>query len=186
MSRLDSAIRRLKAQRACLDRACELLGETPGHVFELGLGNGRTYDHLRERFPDREIFVFEKKISAHPSCIPDDGHLFLGDVLERLPAVTARFRGAVALVHADIGSGVAADNRRLAARISLLLPPLIVPGALVVTDQEMTLPGASPIALPDGVAPGRYHMGRAAGSGRQSAASRIPGGGDATASPGRR
>ena len=162
MSRLDSAIRRLMAQRACLDLAVDLLAGVPGHVFELGLGNGRTYDHLRDRFPDREIFVFEKKLSAHPSCIPDDAHLFLGDVLERLPAVTARFRGAVALLHADIGSGVTADNRRLAACISLLLSPLLAPGALVVTDQEMAFPGATPIDLPDGVAPGRYHVVRTA------------------------
>ena len=127
MSRLDSAIRRLQAQRACLDRARELLAATPGSVFELGLGNGRTYDHLRERFPEREIFVFEKKISAHPSCIPDEGHLFLGDVLEELPAVAERFRGAVALVHADIGSGVREDNRRLAARLSPSSRPCSAP-----------------------------------------------------------
>lgn len=158
MSRLDSAIRRLVAQRACLDLASELLAGTPGQVFELGLGNGRTYDHLRERCPDREIFVFEKKVSAHPSCIPDGDHLFLGDVLETLPAVTERFRGTVVLLHADIGSGVAEDNRRLAARISLLLPPLLAPGALVVTDQEMTLPATTVVDLPEGVAPGRYHM----------------------------
>ena len=161
MSRLDSAIRRLQAQRACLDLAAELLDRVPGHVFELGLGNGRTYDHLRERFPSREIFVFEMKISAHPSCIPDDAHLFLGDVLDRLPAVTERFRGSVALVHADIGSGVAEDNRRLAARISALLPPFLAPDALVVTDQRMTLPAATPVDLPDGVAAGRYHVVRA-------------------------
>ena len=158
MSRLDSAIRRLQAQRACLDLAAELLDGVPGHVFELGLGNGRTYDHLRERFPSREIFVFEMKISAHPSCIPDDAHLFLGNVLDGLPPLTERFCGSVALVHADIGSGVAEDNRRLAARISPLLPPLLAPGALVVTDQRMTLPASTPIALPAGVAPGRYHM----------------------------
>ena len=158
MSRLDSAIRRLQAQRACLDLAAELLDGVPGHVFELGLGNGRTYDHLREQFPSREIFVFERKISAHPSCIPDDAHLFLGDVLDRIPAVTERFRGSVALVHADIGSGVAEDNRRLAARISPLLPPLLAPGALVVTDQRMTLPAATSVDLPDGVAAGRYHV----------------------------
>ena len=163
MSRLDSAIRRLQAQRACLDRARELLAGTPGHVFELGLGNGRTYDHLRETFPEREIFVFEKKISAHPSCIPDEDHLFLGDVLERLPALAERFRGAVALLHADIGSGVTEDNRRLAARLSPLLPPLLAPGALVVSDQEMTLRAATPLDLPDGVAPGRYYMVRIAG-----------------------
>ena len=158
MSRLDSAIRRLVAQRACLELAGEILDGVPGHVLELGLGNGRTYDHLRERFPDREIFVFEMNVSAHPSCIPDDAHLFIGDVLDRLPAVTERFRGSVALVHADIGSGVAERNRRLAARISPLLPPLLAPGGLVITDQRMTLPGATSVDLPAGVAPGRYHI----------------------------
>lgn len=158
MSRLDSAIRRLLAQRACLDLACELIAGTPGCVFELGLGNGRTYDHLRERLPDREIFVFEREVSAHPGCVPDRGRLFLGDVLDTLPAAQERFGGTVALLHADVGTGVAEHNRRLAARVSLLLPPLLAPGALVVTDQEMTLPTVTPVGLPEGVAPGRYHM----------------------------
>ena len=50
MSRLDSFIRRLEAQRACLDRAAALIAGIDGAVLELGLGNGRTYDHLRELF----------------------------------------------------------------------------------------------------------------------------------------
>ena len=110
MSRLDSAIRRLEAQRACLDRAAELLDGVPGHVFELGLGNGRTYDHLRERFPSREIFVFEMKISAHPSCIPDDDHLFLGDVLDRLPAVTEGGSASFTLTAAPAPAGSPAPS----------------------------------------------------------------------------
>lgn len=158
MSRLDSAIRRLEAQRSCLDRARELLREVFGPIFELGLGNGRTYDHLREIFLDREIYVFEKKICAHPACIPDDEHLFLGDVLETMPVQTERFRGRVALVHADIGSGVVADSRRLAAAIAALLPPILAPGALLVSDQPMSVAGTEPVALPRGVAAGRYHM----------------------------
>ena len=40
MSRLDSVIRRLQAQRACLDRAVDLVRDLPGPVLELGLGNG--------------------------------------------------------------------------------------------------------------------------------------------------
>ena len=55
MSRLDSFIRRLVAQRACLDHAAQLIGGLDGAVLELGLGNGRTYDHLRSLFPGREI-----------------------------------------------------------------------------------------------------------------------------------
>ena len=55
MSRLDAFIRRLQAQRTCLGLAADLVAGVPGPVLELGLGNGRTYDHLRELMPDREI-----------------------------------------------------------------------------------------------------------------------------------
>ena len=51
MSRLDSVIRRLRAQQACLERAAALIRGLPGPVFEWGLGNGRTYDHLCQLCP---------------------------------------------------------------------------------------------------------------------------------------
>lgn len=51
MSRLDSFIRRLQAQRDVLDWAADGVEDRAGLVLELGLGNGRTYDHLRERLP---------------------------------------------------------------------------------------------------------------------------------------
>jgi hypothetical protein len=54
MSRLDSFIRRLEAQRACLGYAAAQIRAIAGPVLELGLGNGRTYDHLRELLPERE------------------------------------------------------------------------------------------------------------------------------------
>ena len=84
MSRLDSFIRRLEAQRACLDRAAELIAGLDGVVLELGLGNGRTYDHLRELFPDRDIYVCERQVAAHPDCIPPADRLLLGDMFETL------------------------------------------------------------------------------------------------------
>ena len=60
MSRLDSAIRRLMAQKMALAWATDQVVGRPGPVLELGLGNGRTYDHLREILGStREIFVFE-------------------------------------------------------------------------------------------------------------------------------
>ncbi|MBK1696846.1 class I SAM-dependent methyltransferase [Rhodovibrio salinarum] len=158
MSRLDSAIRRLQAQRACLNAAAEAVADRPGVVFELGLGNGRTYDHLRESCAGREIFVFERQVAAHPDCVPDDAHLYLGDVLETLPQAAERFAGQVALLHADIGTGDAARNARLAGAIQPFLPHLLVPGGIAVTDQEMPWPDAEQVALPDGVAPGRYFL----------------------------
>jgi hypothetical protein len=70
MSRLDSFLRRMMAQRACLDRATELIKDVPGPVLKLGLGNGRTYDHLRRLMPRREIYVFEREMDAPPDCLP--------------------------------------------------------------------------------------------------------------------
>ena len=161
MSRLDSVIRRLEAQRACLDRAAELVRDLPGPVFELGLGNGRTYDHLREICPGREIFVFDRAVSAHPDCIPGDDRLFLGDIRETLAAAVARFARAVPLVHSDVGTGDAERNARLAAGLAAQLPLLLCPGGILVSDQDMGWDGARALPLPEGIKPGRYFMYRA-------------------------
>ena len=161
MSRLDSVIRRLRAQRACLRCAAEMIRDLPGPVLELGLGNGRTYDHLRETLPDREIFVFEREVAADPDCLPDAAHLLLGDIHQTLPAAVARFGPSVALVHSDLGTGDAEMNRRLAGFLAARLPGLLRPGGVVISDQDMSLAGAEALPLPEGVSPGRYFMSRA-------------------------
>ena len=161
MSRLDINIRRLEAQRACLDLVAEELRDLPGPVFELGLGNGRTYDHLRQSLPDREIFVFEREVAADPGCLPDAAHLLLGDIHQTLPAAVARFGPSVALVHSDMGTGDAELNGRLAAFVAARLPGLLRPGGVVISDQDLNLEGAEALPLPEDVRPGRYFMCRA-------------------------
>ena len=141
MSRLDSFIRRMMAQRACLDRAAELVKDVPGPVLELGLGNGRTYDHLRELMPGRQVFVFEREIAAHPDCIPPAEFLILGDARETLPAMWDKLSHRAALAHLDMGSGDAEANRRLAAELAPLLAPLLRPSAVVVSEPPLDLPG---------------------------------------------
>ena len=155
MSRLDSAIKRLQAQRSCIDDVARRIADLPGLVLELGLGNGRTYDHLRERLPEREIYVFERRVAAHPDCIPPDDKLILGDVQETLPGALDRFRGQVALVHADVGTGDVETNRVLAAAISAVIGDFLAPGGYLVCDQQITFPGAEAVPLPEDVAPGR-------------------------------
>lgn len=162
MSRLDSNIRRLQAQRDCLNHAAALIERLSGPVFELGLGNGRTYDHLREILPTREIFVFERNVAAHPACIPDADHLLLGDIEETLPAAAGRFAKQVALLHSDIGTGDAARNARLAAFVATQLPALMRPGGVVVADQALSYPQGTAIPLPAGIRSGRYFLYRAA------------------------
>ena len=114
MTRLDSAIRRLQAQRACLDRAAELVQDTPGPVLELGLGNGRTYDHLRARLAGRDIFVFERAPAAHPDSMPPADRLILGNILETLaPCSAARPGGAHPFRHRHgRQAGLAGARRR--------------------------------------------------------------------------
>jgi hypothetical protein len=157
MSRLDSVIRRLEAQRACLDRAAALIRGLDGFVIELGLGNGRTYDHLREILPDRDIYVCERQVAAHPDCIPPADRLLLGDMFDTLPAALF-LQGCVTLAHLDAGSGDAAASRDLATGLRPLIVPLLRDGGVLVTQEEMDGTGLEALPLPDGVAPGRYHL----------------------------
>jgi hypothetical protein len=158
VSRLDSFIRRLEAQRACLDHSAALIRGLDGVVLELGLGNGRTYDHLRELFPDRDIYVCERQVAAHPDCVPPCDRLLLGDLRETLLAARAWLAGRVALAHLDAGTGDAAGNLVLAVQVLPLVVPLLRAGAVLVSDPVMECPELAPLPLPDGIAPGRYHL----------------------------
>ena len=148
----------MQAQRACLDLAIDLVRGLDGPVLEFGLGNGRTYDHLREHLPGRDIFVFERKVAAHPDCIPPERCLFLGDVRETLPTAARRIGRPAVLAHCDIGTGDKRLSLELAALLAPALAGLLMPGAVVVSDQPMEIPGAGPLALPEGVKEGRYFL----------------------------
>ncbi|MDR3517521.1 MAG: class I SAM-dependent methyltransferase [Azospirillaceae bacterium] len=156
MSRLDSFIRRLIAQRDCLDWATREIATRSGPVLEIGLGNGRTYDHLRTRLPDRDIFVFERAVAAHPDCIPPADRLVLGDVTVTLR--TIQLPAPAVLAHLDVGSGDEVANASLAAILSELLPPLLAPGALVLADRALCHANLRSRELPTTVARGRYFI----------------------------
>lgn len=158
MSRLDSFIRRLEAQRACLARAAELIGGLPGPVLELGLGNGRTYDHLRELLPGRDIYVCERQVAAHPDCIPPADRLLLGEMFDTLPAAAAFLAARVALAHLDAGRGDDDADRVQADTLRPLILPLLRPGGVLVTQDEMDGPGLEALPLPRNTPTGRYHL----------------------------
>lgn len=162
MSRLDSFIRRLVAQRQSLELAATMIDGVPGPVVEVGLGNGRTYDHLRGLLPDREIFVFDRRIAAHPDCVPDDRHMILGDIRRTLPGALGRIGARAALVHSDIGTGEAEADAGIAAFLGRTLPGLTEAGAVVVSDQELDSGEWDSQVLPEGVRPGRYFIYRRA------------------------
>jgi hypothetical protein len=156
MSRLDSFIRRLEAQRLCLDWAAASVYAAPGAVLELGLGNGRTYDHLRSRLGDaRDIFAFDRQLAAHPACVPPEGRLILGELTQTLPAFAARGI-AVALAHADLGSGDAEATAALARWLGPQLVGAVNGGGLILSDQRLAAEGLVAIDLPSGVPGDRY------------------------------
>lgn len=155
LSRLDVFIDRMVSQRACLDLAIAETAALPGPVFELGLGNGRTFHHLREKIKGREIFVFERAIAAHPDSIPDAEHTLLGDVAETLPQALARFGATASLIHADLGGHNLTKNDRFARLVSPLIEPLLAKGGLMVSSDRMYFSALEETPLPPGAVPGR-------------------------------
>jgi hypothetical protein len=154
------------AQRDCLTHAAGLIAGIDGVILELGLGNGRTFDHLRGVLPGRDIYVFEREVAAHPDCVPDPDHLILGDVRDELAQGRSRFAGRVALAHVDLANGDAPSSDRLFTAVPALLAPLMRQGGIVVSERELPHHAWAPVALPDGVPLGRYWMYR---FGRESA-----------------
>ncbi|WP_299283920.1 class I SAM-dependent methyltransferase [uncultured Tateyamaria sp.] len=136
-SRLDLFVDRMVSQRACLDHAADAIAALPGPVFELGLGNGRTYHHIRHILPDRDVFVFERAVASHPDSTPPDDMVLLGDVYDTLPAALTRFGATAVLIHADLGGHNRAKNDIFARNISPLVEPLLAVGGLMVSSDRM-------------------------------------------------
>lgn len=155
MSRLDLFIDRMVSQRACLDAAIDQTADMIGPVFELGLGNGRTFHHLRERITSRDIFVFERAIASHPDSTPDEHQLILGDVNETLVQSLVRFGATASLIHADLGGHNRAKNDAFARKISPLVEPLLAPGGLMVASDRMYFKTLKELPLPRGAVEGR-------------------------------
>lgn len=158
MSRLESFIRRLEAQKRCLDHAANLIAKMPGHVLEIGLGNGRTYDHLRTRLSERAIYAFDRRNNAHPECVPPENYLVLGEFTDTLPAFAAKHGALAALAHCDTGSGDATANAQQAMWLGPVVVSLVRPSGYVLSDQMLTAQGLSQMPLPAGVKPGRYYL----------------------------
>jgi hypothetical protein len=163
MSRLDSHIRQKIAQRDSINLAAAWLAGEDGLIVEFGLGNGRSYSHLREQFSGREIFCFDRRDFAPPGSRPPASHLYLGEFIDRLAdsALHARFAGRVMLAHIDVGSGGPEDNvtpERLLAHMHGWLKP----GAVVLSDQELTLEPAWQLVRADAAGQvqhaDRYHI----------------------------
>lgn len=162
MSRLDSVIRRLTAQRDILDHvARDLALPDAGAVLEIGLGNGRTYTHLRERFAGRRIVAFDRVLGAHKSSIPPEGDLILGEIVETASAFVG---SAAALVHADIGTGYEDKDALTLVWLPVLVAGLLARGGIAVSGLPLEHPALRALPLPSSVQAGRYFLYQQSGS----------------------
>ena len=153
MSRLESMRRRLEAQIDGLNWAAETIRDVAGDVLEMGLGNGRTYDHLRQELPNRRIWVIDRVLQPHPSCVPPQENFLQGEA-DAMLAELAQRGTRMALAHYDFGFGVKEKDVEEGAKLSPLIAPLMVPGGLIVSQQPLT--GFTQVSGPDTIDPERY------------------------------
>jgi hypothetical protein len=158
LTRLENLLFRLEAQHVCLDWAFREIVARPGIVFEMGLGHGRTYDHLRVHLPERDIYVLDREVDCFEDCIPPNDRLLLGDIHDTLAATVTRFHGQVVLAHVDMGSYDHAHNVEMGARLSRSLPPFLAPGAIILSDLPLELSRAQAQPLPVGAREETYFL----------------------------
>jgi len=164
-SNLERMIDRFATQRACIDRALALIRDLPGPILELGLGKGRTFDHLRTYAPGRQIFVFDRGVYAAPELRPDADHFIEGDFRATLPHALETVGGPAALVHADIGSDDPARDAALAADLAPLIDALAQDGTVILSDRELPAPGWTDLPLPEDAGTWPYFMWRVSAGG---------------------
>ena len=138
MSRLDAFISRMSAQRDILNyiRENDILPEK-GAVLEIGLGNGRTYSHLRDLFPDRRIIAFDRQLGAHRTLLPEPEDFVMGDIRETVKNIVGT---EAALAHADIGTGYPESDAVIVAWLPELIVGALARGGIAVSGLPLEHP----------------------------------------------
>ncbi|MDO1582924.1 class I SAM-dependent methyltransferase [Rhizobium oryzicola] len=156
MSRLDSFINRMSAQRDLLNHVRDAaLLPSSGMVFEIGLGNGRTFSHLRELFPDRRIIAFDRKLASHASATPEHQDFIEGEIHE----TGQRFLGSeAALVHADIGTGYPDKDAITLTWLPQLTAGLLQKGGIAVSGLPLEHANLEALPLVSTIQSGRYFI----------------------------
>ncbi len=153
MSRLESMMRRLAAQKDGLEWAAAEIRDMSGDVLELGLGNGRTYDHLRQILPDRRIWIIDRGMNCHPSCVPPVSDFLQGEASEMLGKMV-QLGVQVSFAHYDFGFGDKARDVAEAMRLSMAIAGVMISGGVIASSQPLM--GFDVVRGPLSVAPERY------------------------------
>ena len=155
MSRLDSFIRRLSAQRDILNHIVAEVSALDGPILELGLGNGRTFDHLREKFAGRRIIAFDRAANASAHSMPPAEDLILGEIQETAQS----FLGiGAALAHADIGTGYPDKDALTLRWLPQLMAGVLAPDGIAMSGLPLDHPDLVSQSLPAGIQEDRYFL----------------------------
>jgi hypothetical protein len=156
MSRLDTFINRMSAQRDILNHVAHDLGLPPeGDVLEVGLGNGRTYSHLRELFPERRVIAFDRAMNAHRTAAPGDDDFVMGEINE----TGRKFAGCgAALVHADIGTGYPDKDAVTLSWLPQMLADMLQSGGYAISGLPLDHQQLRELPRLPSVKEGRYFM----------------------------
>lgn len=156
MSRLESFIRRMSAQRDVINHVSETLPLPAGGVIlEIGLGNGRTFDHLREKFPGRRIIAFDRALGAHSSSMPEPGDLILGEIAQTAEAFAD---GTAALAHADIGTGYDDKDAVTLTWLPDIVSRALAVGGIAISGLPLDHAALEPLPVPATVDSRRYFL----------------------------
>lgn len=155
MSRLDSFIRRLSAQRDILNHVHTDMDLPAGPIMEIGLGNGRTFNHLRELFPERRIVAFDRAMGAHASSVPDEKDMVIGEIAQTAQAYLGI---EAALVHADIGTGYPEKDAVTLTWLPQLVAGMLVEGGVAISGLPLEEKTLNPLPVPASVPTDRYFL----------------------------
>ncbi|MBO9666771.1 MAG: hypothetical protein J7501_08140 [Bdellovibrio sp.] len=161
MSRLDVLIQRMTVQRECLNFLMNELQKKNNEglvAVELGLGSGRTYDHIREGLPHMPFYVFDYKIDCHPSCEPAPEYAILGEIEKTLPPFAEKFQGKACLIHCDIGTKDLDRDNKVYSNLIPLIQKLSNPGTLIASDRPLSAPWLESIELPKDAGKWPYYL----------------------------
>ena len=158
LTRLEKTLYRLQSQHAVLAHVFEHISGQDGPVFEIGLGLGRTYNHLRHHLPGRPIYAFDRKAHAYEDCMPPAEWLIEGELSDTLPLMSTHHAGKVVLAHVDIGSFDREQNRRIASFLATQLPSCLAPGGYVASDLPIESDQLPAQPLPAGARDGSIHF----------------------------
>lgn len=155
LTRLDKHLERILAQRDMLNLiAAENRLPPEGDILELGLGNGRTYSHLRARFAGRRIVAFDRAVASHASSTPEAADVVLGEISQTAAAYP---KGAAAMVHADIATGYEVRDTVIMGWLPQLAVDLLQKGGIALAGLPLIHPQLVPLDLPEGIGQGRYY-----------------------------